>query len=35
VRIELEVPEMTARADREGFAQAIRNLLDNALRFTG
>jgi light-regulated signal transduction histidine kinase (bacteriophytochrome) len=34
VRVEISAPEMTARADREGFAQAIRNLLDNALRFT-
>ena len=34
VRVDLEVPDVAVRADRDGFAQAVRNLLDNALRFT-
>jgi PAS domain S-box-containing protein len=33
-RVDLAVPDVSVRADRDGFAQAIRNLLDNALRFT-
>jgi hypothetical protein len=31
----VDVPDVLVRADREGLAQALRNLLENALRFTG
>lgn len=34
VRVDLAVPDISVRADRDGLAQAFRNLLDNALRFT-
>jgi signal transduction histidine kinase len=34
VRVTVDVACDEARADREGFAQAFRNLLDNALKFT-
>lgn len=34
VRLQLAVPDVAVRANRDGFAQAMRNLLDNALRFT-
>jgi PAS domain S-box-containing protein len=34
VHVELTAPAATVLADRDGFAQAFRNLLDNALRFT-
>ena len=35
VLISMDVPNIAVRADREGLAQAVRNLLENALRFTG
>lgn len=34
VRLDLDVPDISVRADRDGLAQAFRNLLDNALRYT-
>jgi signal transduction histidine kinase len=34
VQVEVAVPEITLNVDRDGFVQAFRNLLDNALRFT-
>ena len=34
VRVDLDVPDVAVRADRDGFAQAMRNLLSNALRYT-
>ena len=34
VQVDLAVPDVAVRADRDGFAQAMRNLVDNALRFT-
>ena len=30
----MDVPNITVRADRDGLAQAVRNLIENALRFT-
>jgi PAS domain S-box-containing protein len=33
--VSVDVPPGTVTADRDGLAQAVRNLLDNALKFTG
>lgn len=34
VHLTVNVPEITVQADRDGLAQAVRNLLENAMRFT-
>lgn len=34
IAVHVEVPELTVSADADGLALAIRNLLDNALKFT-
>ena len=34
VHVTVDVPEITVKADRDGLAQAVRNLLENALRST-
>jgi len=34
-RLSLEVPCLTVRADRDGLAMVLRNLLENALKFSG
>ena len=34
VRVELEVPDITVRADADGLAQMLRNLIDNAFKYS-
>lgn len=35
VTLKVDIPDATVTAEPEGLAQALRNLLDNALKFTG
>ena len=35
IGIALDVPDLAVKADPEGLAQVLRNLLDNAIKFTG
>ena len=35
VTLKIDIPDATVTAEPEGLAQALRNLLDNALKFTG
>jgi signal transduction histidine kinase len=34
VQLHLEIPPLTVRADRDGLAMALRNLLENAFKFS-
>ncbi len=33
-RVELDVPDITVRCDRDGLAQVLRNLIDNAFKYS-